>query len=299
MRLGLRKKGLALVITVAAGKGGTGKTLVAVNLALSMQRAGTETLLADADVEEPNDHLFVKPSISRRDEVTIPVPHIDDRLCDRCGECSSFCAYGALATTPDRVLLFDDLCHGCGGCMLVCPAGAITERERVIGVIERGDTAEGMGFMRGILEIGEPKASPIISAMKRRLDPGAANVVDCGPGTGCAAMTTVQGSDICLMVTEPTPFGLHDLLMAVRMAEALGVPSLVVVNKDVPGEGEVRRFCAEHGLEIALSIPFSLEIARLTSRGTNLVDADDEWRRLFYSLYERIAPMARSGGDLR
>jgi len=286
------------VITVAAGKGGTGKTLVAVNLALSLQRAGIETLLVDADVEEPNDHLFVKPAISQREEVSISVPRIDEALCNRCGECSSFCAYGALATTHDRVLLFDDLCHGCGGCTLVCPTKAITEEERVIGVIERGHTAGGAGFMQGTLEIGEPKASPIISAMKGRLDPGAVNVVDCGPGTGCAAMTTVQGSDICLMVTEPTPFGLHDLLMAVKMAEVLGVPSLVVVNKDVPGDTEVRRFCAEHGLDIALSIPFSMETARLTSSGMNLVDSSDEWRRLFYSLYERIAPMARSGGGL-
>jgi MinD superfamily P-loop ATPase len=285
-----------LVITVAAGKGGTGKTLVAVNLALALHRAGLETLLTDADVEEPNDHLFVNPAISRRDKVTISVPRIDEVLCDHCGDCSSFCAYGALATTPMRVILFDELCHGCGGCALVCPREAISEEERVVGVIERGRTPEGMGFMQGVLEIGEPKASPIIAAMKERLDPGAVNVVDCGPGTGCAAMTTVQGSDVCLMVTEPTPFGLHDLLMAVKMANELGVPSLVVVNKDVPGDTGVKRFCAEHGLEIALSIPFSMETARLTSSGINLVDTGGEWQRTFHSLYERIAPAVRSGG---
>ncbi len=279
-----------MVITVAAGKGGTGKTLVAVNLALSLQRTGVETLLVDADVEEPNDHLFVKPSISQKERVLISIPHIDEDLCDRCGECSSFCAYGALATTPTRVLLFDELCHGCGGCTLVCPKKAISEEEYAVGVIEKGHTAEGMGFMRGVLEIGEPKASPVIAALKQHLDPRAVNIVDCGPGTGCAAMTTVQGSDICLMVTEPTPFGLHDLLMAVKMAEALGVPSLIVVNKDVPGDTEVKRFCAEHGLEIVLSLPFSMETARLTSRGINLVDAGAEWEGLFYSLFERISP---------
>jgi MinD superfamily P-loop ATPase len=285
-----------LVITVAAGKGGTGKTLVAVNIALSLQRAGTKTLLVDADVEEPNDHIFLNPSISHRDEVAISIPRIDEDICDHCGECSSFCAYGALATTPDRVLLFEDLCHGCGGCTLICPLKAISEERRVIGLIERGQTAEGMGFMQGILKIGEPKASPIISALKDRLDPDAVNIIDCGPGTGCAAMTTVQGSDICLMVTEPTPFGMHDLLMAVKMAEALGVPSIVVVNKDVPGDSEVKDFCARNGLDIALSIPFSMETARLTSQGINLVDAGEEWQRLFYSLFERITPMARSGG---
>lgn len=284
------------MIAVAAGKGGTGKTLVAVNLALSLQRSGIETVLVDADVEEPNDHLFIKPEISSRKEMTVAVPRVDESLCDRCGECSSFCAYGALATTKDRVIVFDDLCHGCGGCSLVCPAGAISEEERVIGTVEEGRTPEGMGFMHGLLEIGEPKASPIITAMKERLDPDAVNVIDCGPGTGCAVMTTVQGSDVCVMVTEPTPFGLHDMDMAVRMAEALGVPSLVVVNKDIPGDSEVKRFCAERGLEIALSVPFSLEIARLTSSGVNLVDSGEEWRRAFLSLYERAASLARNGG---
>lgn len=212
-----------MVIAVAAGKGGTGKTLVAVNLALALQRSGIETTLVDADVEEPNDHLFVKPAISTRKEITVAVPRIDEQLCDRCGDCSSFCAYGALATTPDRVIVFDDLCHGCGGCALVCPAGAISEVERVIGTVEEGRTPEGIAFMHGLLEIGEPKATPIISAMKESLDPGRVNVIDCGPGTGCAVMGTVHGCDACVMVTEPTPFGLHDMDMAVRMAEALGV----------------------------------------------------------------------------
>ncbi len=285
-----------MVIAVAAGKGGTGKTLVAVNLALSLQRSGIETVLVDADVEEPNDHLFVKPAISRRREVTLAIPRVDASLCDRCGECSSFCAYGALATAPDRVIVFNDLCHGCGGCALVCPAGAISEVERVIGTIEEGRTPEGMGFMRGLLEIGEPKAGPIISAMKESLASAVVNVVDCGPGTGCAVMNAVHGSDVCVMVTEPTPFGLHDMDMAVRMAGALGVPSLVVMNKDVPENTEVKRFCAEHGLEIALSIPFSLETARLTSRGVNLVDSGEGWRSAFLSLYQRITSLARSGG---
>ncbi len=283
-----------MVVTVAAGKGGTGKTLVAVNLALSLHRSGMDVALVDADVEEPNDHLFVRPVISRRIEVCLPVPGIDESLCDRCGECSSFCAYGALATTPDRVIFFEELCHGCGGCSMVCPAGAIKEKGRAIGVVEEGSAAGGMAFMQGGLRLGEPKASPLISSMKERLPPAEVKIIDCCPGTGCGAMTTVRGSDICIMVTEPTPFGLHDLLMAVKMAEALEVPSVVVVNKDVPGDNEMRKFCAEHGLQIALSIPFSLETARLTSRGVNLVDRSEEWQRLFLSLYERIAPLART-----
>lgn len=285
-----------MVIAVAAGKGGTGKTLVAVNLALALHQTGTETTLVDADVEEPNDHLFVKPAITSRREVTVAIPRVDEELCDRCGECASFCTYGALATTPERVIVFDELCHGCGGCAIVCPAAAISEVERVIGTVEEGRTPEGMGFMRGLLEISEPKATPIISSMKESLDPGRVNVIDCGPGTGCAVMNTVHGSDVCVMVTEPTPFGLHDMEMAVKMAEALGVPSLVVVNKDIPGETEVRRFCAERGLDIALSIPFSLETARLTSSGVNLVDSGEVWLDAFLSLYGRIASLERSGG---
>lgn len=282
-----------MVITVAAGKGGTGKTLVAVNLALSLQVAGVETALIDADVEEPNTHIFIAPTISRSEDVVIHVPRIDEDLCDGCGECSSFCAYGALATTPDRVLVFPDLCHGCGGCAIICPRRAIREEERIVGTVEHGYTDDGMGFKQGILKIGEPKASPIISVLKERLDAGVVNIIDCGPGTGCAVMTTVQGSDICLMVTEPTPFGLHDLLMAVQMAEALGVHSAVVVNKDIPGDERVKSFCDEHGLDIVLSLPFSRQIARLSSQGMNLAEQGEEWRKTFCSLYERIT--ARTG----
>ncbi len=279
------------MITVAAGKGGTGKTLVAVNLALSLHKAGVETTLVDADVEEPNAHIFLDPIISRSEDVTISVPRIDEDLCECCGECSSFCAYGALATTPARVLVFKDLCHGCGGCTLICPLRAIREEQRVVGAVECGRTQEGMGFKQGVLRIGEPKASSIISLLKEDLDPEGVNIVDCGPGTGCSVMTTVHGSDICLMVTEPTPFGLHDLVMAVEMANALGVPSAVVVNKDVPGDAGVKRFCASHGLDVVLSLPFSREIARLSSQGINLVDEDEGWRKTFLSIYERIMAM--------
>ncbi|OFW57990.1 MAG: hypothetical protein A2W01_10825 [Candidatus Solincola sediminis] len=287
-----------MVITVAAGKGGTGKTLVAVNLAVSLHRAGIKTLFADADVEEPNGHLFVNPTITRKEEVAIRIPRIDENLCDCCGECSSFCSYAALARTPSRVLVFEELCHGCGGCAILCPMHAIEEKERVAGVIEHGRTGEGMDFMQGILEIGEPKASPIISQMKRSLAPDAVNIVDCGPGTGCSVMTTVQGSDLCLMVTEPTPFGMHDLVMAVKMAEALGVPSVVVVNKDIAGNSEIKQFCARNGLDILLSLPFSREIARLNSSGINLVDDDKQWESEFLSLYEKATSRVGVKGGL-
>ncbi len=286
------------MIAVAAGKGGTGKTMVAVNLALALHRRGLGAQLLDADVEEPNAHLFLKPAWEEREEVLLPVPTIDPELCDLCGECARACLYAALAVTPQRVLVFEELCHGCGGCSLSCPAGAVGEKARSIGSIESGLTAESLRVARGVLEIGEPKASPVISRLKRRLDPASVNMIDCGPGTGCAVMTAVRGADVCLMVTEPTPFGLHDLEMALDMAAELGVPPLVVINKDraEPPEGEpLRDFCRRRGLEVALSIPFDPEIARLCSRGSNLVDAFPEWQKRFVGLYRRAALIA--GGE--
>jgi MinD superfamily P-loop ATPase len=277
-----------LVIAVAAGKGGTGKTLVAVNLALALHREGVKTLLLDADVEEPNAHLFLKPEWYRHEPVMIPMPEIDPDLCDLCGDCARACAYGALAVTREKVLLFEELCHGCGACGLVCSPKAVNDKGRGIGVLEFGRTGESLEMVRGLLDIGEPKASPVISRLKEYLDPEAVNIVDCGPGTGCAAMTTVRGADLCLMVTEPTPFGLHDMGMAVEMAGALGVRSVVVVNKDFQGEAMVREFCAEKDLEIVLSIPFSEEIARSYSRGANLVDEGPAWQGVFMGLYRRL-----------
>ncbi len=288
-----------MVISVAAGKGGTGKTLVAVNLALALCRNGISTVFADCDVEEPNAHLFLNPRIIKREEVAILIPKIHQNRCDRCGECSSFCPYGALAATPSSLLVFEELCHGCGGCALVCPREAISEEERILGVVEEGRTVEDMDFFRGILDIGEPKASVVVSGVKKRLPPDKVNVVDCGPGTGCPVITAVHGSDLCIMVTEPTPFGLHDLSMAVNMAELLRVPSLVVLNKDIPGDNLARRFCEERGLEIALSIPFSMDIARFNARGINLVDTGVGWMEQFIYLYRRAMEKLHSQGEVR
>ena len=288
-----------MVIAVASGKGGTGKTLVAVNLALSLHRAGIKTRLVDADVEEPNGHLFVNPLISRRDEVAISVPRIDEDMCDRCGECSSFCAYGALAATPQRVLLFEDLCHGCGGCALVCPHKAIGEKERLIGFVERGVTAEGMAFMQGTLEIGEPKASPIISALKDHLDPQAVNIVDSGPGTGCAVMTTVQGSDVCLMVTEPSLSGLHDLERILKVAEHFGTAALVCINKsDIAPElaMKIRDRCRDLNIEVAAEIPFSEEIVKALRHGRPPIgNLPREAEKPFETLAETLANRLRVG----
>lgn len=274
-----------MVIAVAAGKGGTGKTLVAVNLALSLHREGIKTLLLDADVEGPNAHLFLAPAWYMAEPVLMPVPEIDPDLCDLCGECARACAYGALAVTRQRVMSFEEMCHGCGACTLACPREAIGERKREIGVLGFGRTRESLEVVQGLLEIGEPKASPVVSRLKEQLDPQAVNIIDCGPGTGCAVMAAVRGSDLCLMVTEPTPFGLHDMGMAVDMAGALGVRSVVAINKDTAGENSVRDFCWERGLEVVMSIPFSPEIARSYSRGANLVDEEPSWRERFTDIY--------------
>ena len=280
-----------MVIAVAGGKGGTGKTLVALNLALALHRQGRKVRLLDADVEEPDVHLFLDPAWEGSEEVGIPVPAVDPGACDLCGDCARVCAYGALAVTRKKVMVFEELCHGCGGCSLACPQGAIGEKSRRIGMIEWGYAPGSLWTARGLLDIGEPKASPVISRLKGLIDPEAVNVMDCGPGTGCPTITALRGADVCLMVTEPTPFGLHDLGMAVDMAEALEVRSLVVMNKDVPGEDAVRTFCRDKGLEVVLSIPFSLDIARLCSRGANLVDEDDCWTRRFLQAWQRVCEL--------
>jgi MinD superfamily P-loop ATPase len=293
-----------MIIAVASGKGGTGKTTVAVNLALSIAAdthggAKSDLLFLDCDVEEPNAHLFLKPTIERQEEVGILIPEIDYDKCTFCGRCAEVCAYHALAVVKQNVLVFPELCHGCGSCTLNCPEEAIHEVLNVTGIIEEGRT-ENSRFAHGILNIGEAMAVPIIRELKKRIgeDSDRIVVLDASPGTSCPVVETMRGADFVLMVTEPTPFGLHDLRLAIEVArDELGLPVGVVINRDGVGDRGVEDYCAAENIPILMRIPLDRRIAEAYSEGVPMVEASPEYREQFVELYRRIKELAAGGKE--
>jgi MinD superfamily P-loop ATPase len=277
-----------MIISVASGKGGTGKTTVAVNLALALQAAEAVQFL-DCDVEEPNAHFFLKPEIEKSEEVFMLVPEIDESRCNFCGKCAQVCAYHALAVLKDAVLVFSELCHGCGACALLCPEKAIREVGKKIGVIESGRAGE-MTFVQGRLDIGQAMSPPLIRALKKRLDPGRIVIIDAPPGTSCPVIESVKRSDFCLLVTEPTPFGLHDLELAAAAAKAMEIPRGVVINRAAMGDGDgkIREFCDAEEIPVLMTIPFDRKIAEAYSRGQTILEAFPAYRERFLELFERI-----------
>lgn len=276
-----------MIIAVASGKGGTGKTLVATSLALSLKDKERVQLL-DCDVEEPNDHIFLRPSIARSEPVCIPVPRVDEKRCNFCRKCAEVCAYHAIAVWGEHVLTFPQLCHGCGACIYLCPQKAISEEEREIGLVESGQ-ARGIEFVQGRLAIGEAMAPPLIRRVKEHIArDGRIAIVDVSPGTSCPVVEAVKGSDYCLLVTEPTPFGLNDLALAVETVRALGVPCGVVLNRAGVGDSGVEEYCGRENIPVLLTIPLSAEIARLYSRGIALIEGMPEWKGAFTGLFEEI-----------
>lgn len=275
------------VIAIASGKGGSGKTTVATNLAHLAAQEGLGVTYLDCDVEEPNGHIFLRPEIERVSLVSVPVPEVDSDLCTACGKCGAICEYNAIALFVKTVLTFPALCHGCGGCARVCPTGAISESARTVGVVEEG-RADTVGFVHGKLRIGEAMAPPLIRAVKARLPATGLVVIDAPPGTSCPVLQAVKGADYVLLVTEPTPFGLNDLKLAVEMLRVLRLPCGVVVNRADMGDEAVFDYCAEESLEVLLTIPDDRRIAEGYSRGQLAVVAVPTYQQAFADLLARL-----------
>jgi MinD superfamily P-loop ATPase len=277
-----------MLVAVASGKGGTGKTMVAVNLAVT---AG-DWQYVDCDVEEPNGHIFLRPAIRSVEPVFIKVPEIDVERCTLCHECASACRFHALAVLPDRVVVFPELCHGCGLCSWVCPEAAVSESRRPVGVVEAGAKGK-LVLIQGRMNVGEPMAGPVIRAVRNRVRTDGDAILDAPPGNSCPVVLSVQGSDLCLLVTEPTPFGLHDLKLAVEMARRLDLAVGVVINKDGIGGAGVDAFCAAQGIPVLARIPHDRRIAEVYSRGMLVVEELPEYRSVFRQLLGNVAQAGR------
>ena len=282
-----------MIITVASGKGGTGKTTVAVNLALTLENILSVQIL-DCDVEEPNVHLFLHPEFKYSEIVTLPVPAVDQGKCVGCGKCSEICAFNAIIVLGTKVVIFPELCHGCGGCSRFCPEGAISENPREIGGI-KGGWAGQIAFIQGRLNVGNPLAPPVINAVKKRGKTSQADVaiIDAPPGTTCSVVASLKDCDFCILVTEPTPFGLNDLILAVDVARHLQIPFGVVINRADLGNKDILNYCEGEEIPILAQIPFDRRYAACYARGGRLVEEFPELKEAFKELWERICALAK------
>jgi len=278
-----------MIISIASGKGGTGKTTVATNLAMSL---GSKVQFLDCDVEEPNAHLFIHPEWEETKTITTPVPQVDETKCSLCGKCSEICQFKAIVVIGDTVLSFHELCHSCGGCMEVCPEKAITETGRELGIIERG-YRNGIKFIHGKLRIGEAMSPPLIRKVRSLARPDQLTIIDAPPGTSCPVIASMEGADFVLLVTEPTPFGLHDLELALEAVKVLGIPCGLVINRSDIGDTQVKDYATRQSLPILMEIPFDRRIAEAYSRGELLVEVMPEWKERFLELYRRIEERVR------
>ena len=278
-----------MIISVASGKGGTGKTTVAVNLALSIKNVQ----FLDCDVEEPNAHIFLKPEIKEKFPAFIPIPEVDEAKCNTCGKCREVCAYHAIAVIPSNdgekgsVLIFPHLCHGCGACSLFCPQKAIKEVNKEIGVVEIG-MSQDIQFVHGELNVGEIMSPPLIRQVKEHVNSTHTVIIDAPPGTSCPVIAAVRQSDYCVLVTEPTPFGLNDLVLAVEVLRKLKIPFGVVINRSDIGDDKVDQYCQDNKILILLRLPFDRDIALLYSRGIPLVQEKPEYKEKFQKMFETI-----------
>ncbi|MCB2209804.1 ATP-binding protein [bacterium] len=285
-------------IAVASGKGGTGKTMLATSLAASLAPHAALTFL-DCDVEAPNAHLFLRPEIEHQEPVNLPIPEIDADRCSRCGLCVTVCRFNALAKIGDQILVFPQLCHGCGACSLACPEDAIREVDRPIGTLSTGQTTDGMAYRMGELNIGEPMPTPVIRAVKDfQPDPGSLTIIDCPPGASCSVVAAIHDADFLILVTEPTPFGWHDLTQMLGVIEKTGTPAGLVINRDGIGDDGIDAQLEALPIPILLRIPFQDDIAAALARGQLLIEALPDYQPRLHALYDQIRQQVNRDGAL-
>ena len=274
-------------IAVASGKGGTGKTTVAVNLVAMLD--AENVLLLDCDVEEPNAHLFLTPEIEEERPVRSFIPKVDSQACTHCGKCSDLCQFNAILTMKDNVLVFPELCHACLGCRRICPENAITDGEKEIGILSFGRRKQ-IRFISGRLRIGEAMSPPLIRKVKQAGLQKKSDVIiiDAPPGTSCPVIESVKDADFILLVTEPTPFGLNDLKLAVDMVKKLNIPFGVIVNRSTIGDRKTWEYCQDNQISILAEIPDDRKITEAYSRGERIIDVLPEYRILFRTLADKI-----------
>ena len=285
-----------MIISIASGKGGTGKTTVATNLCASLDR---DLMLLDCDVEEPNAHLFLNPNFTGNEKVNAPVPKVDLSLCTYCKKCMDICRYGAIAVAGKTVVTFPELCHSCGGCAVVCPEKAITEIDRFIGTVETGslNLPQNPSFGRGLMDIGQVMAPPVIRQVRQLEKEKELTIIDAPPGTSCPVIASMKGTDFVLLVTEPTPFGLHDLTLAVEAVKLLGIPCGLVINRSGIGNDDVKDYAQNENIPVLLEIPFDKQIASAYSKGELLVQALPEYKERFKRLYTSIEAIVNRKGE--
>jgi MinD superfamily P-loop ATPase len=284
-----------MIISVASGKGGTGKTTVSTNLARCIDR---EVQLLDCDIEEPNAHLFLNPVFTGKEKVNAPVPEIDLKKCTFCKKCMEICRYGAIAVLKDQVMTFENLCHSCGGCFEICPENAVSEKERSLGEIEHGSSGK-IEFIHGRLDIGQVMAPPVIKKVRSYTNPDLVTIIDAPPGTSCPVIAAMSNTDFVLLVTEPTPFGLHDLKLAVETVRALNLAHGLVINRAGLGNDEVKKYAEKQNLPVLMEIPFDRKIAQVYSKGLMIVDELPEYREKFRELFNSIENMVNRGGQVK
>ena len=274
-------------IAIASGKGGTGKTTIATNLAYTIAQMSKQVQYLDCDVEEPNGHIFLKPDIEKTEQATVTVPGVDLTKCTGCGKCGRLCQYSAIVSLEKTVLTFEQLCHSCGGCMIVCPEKAITEKQKIIGFLDQGNSGN-VSFVQGRLQIGDVRSPALIKYVKQKINSNEVSIIDAPPGTSCPVIEAVKDTDFVLLVTEPTPFGLNDLRLAVEMTRQLKLPFSIVINRSNLGYDKVHRYCRAEGIKIMMELPDDRRIAEAYSSGQMIVEALPEYKEHFVQLAKTI-----------